>query len=125
MDNHWITAAPGRRDDRCVLITLSGEIDIRCSTVLEDTLRGCLALRRSSLVEFSGVTLLDSRCVRELAVHYQLGGGRMVLYDPSDDVLVGVTACGLEDWLDFVRPADLRPLPAEAEASFPHSQRRT
>jgi hypothetical protein len=24
-----------------------------------------------------------------------------------------------------VRPADLRPLPAEAEASIPHSQRRT
>jgi len=125
MENNWITAAPGRRDDRCALITLSGEIDVHCRTILEDTLRGCLAWRGSTLVELSGVTFMDSRCVRELAFHYQLGGGRMVLYDPCGDVLVGVAACGLEDWLDFVHPADPGPLPAEAEASIPHCQRRT
>ena len=125
MENNWITDAPGRRDDRCALITLSGEIDVRCRTILEDTLRGCLAWRESTLVELSGVTFMDSRCVRELAFHYQLGGGRTVLYDPSEDVLVGAAACGLEDWLDFVHPADPRPLLAEVEASIPHCQRRT
>ena len=45
---------------------------------------------------------MDSRCIQELAVNYQLGGGRMFLCDPSEDMEVSAAACDLKDWLDFV-----------------------
>jgi anti-anti-sigma factor len=90
------------RDDRPVMVKLSGELDVRYRRALEGTLRDCLASGRPTLVDLSEVTFMDSRCLRELAIHYQLGTGRVALCDPSQELEVGVAACELEEWLDFV-----------------------
>jgi anti-anti-sigma factor len=90
------------RDDRPVMVKLSGELDVRYRRTLEDTLGACLAAGRPTLVDLSEVTFMDSRCLRELAIHYQLGTGLVALCDPSQEVEVGVAACDLEGWLDFV-----------------------
>ena len=89
-------------DDRPVIVKLSGELDVRYRRTLEDTLRDCLASGRPTLVDLSEVTFMDAWCLRELAIHYQLGTGRVALCDPSQEVEVGVAACDLEEWLDFV-----------------------
>ena len=96
-----------QRDDPPVLVKLSGEFDIRYWRTLKNTLRDCLASGRRALVDLSEVTFMDSRCVWELAVYYQLGRGRIVLCNPSRHVGVSVAACDLEDWLDFIYTTEL------------------
>jgi anti-anti-sigma factor len=87
------------------LVKLSGEFDVSYHRILEDTLSDCLASGRLTLVDLSGVTFMDSRCVRELAFHYQLGEGRLALCYPSREVELSVTACDLESWIDFIYTA--------------------
>jgi anti-anti-sigma factor len=96
-----------QRDEQPLLVKLSGEFDIRYLRTLENMLRDCLASGRSTLVDLSEVTFMDSRCVWELAVYCQLARGRMVLSNPSQNVEVSVAACDLEDWLDFIDSAGL------------------
>ena len=86
-----------QRDEQPVLVNLFGEFDIRYLRTLENMLRDCLASGRSTLVDLSEVTFMDSRCVWELAVYYQLGRGRIILCNPSQDVRVSVAAYDLED----------------------------
>jgi anti-anti-sigma factor len=90
------------RDDGAVLVKLSGEFDVRYEKVLEDTLSDCLASGRPAFVDLSEVTFMDSRCVRDLAISYQLGEGRVALCDPSREVELSVAASDLEEWMDFV-----------------------
>jgi anti-anti-sigma factor len=90
------------RADGAVLVKLSGEFDVSCQKVLQDTLSDCLASGRFTFVDLSRVTFMDSRCVRELAVYYRLGEGRVALCDPSWEVELSVAACDLEEWIDFV-----------------------
>jgi anti-anti-sigma factor len=90
------------REDQAVLVRLSGEFDVRYEKILEDTLIDCLASGRPTLVDLSEVTFMDSRCVRELAIRYQLGEGRVALCDPSWEVELSVAASDLEEWMDFV-----------------------
>ncbi len=113
-----------QRDDQPVLVKLSGEFDIRYLRTLENTLRDCLASGRSTLVDLSEVTFMDSRCVRELAVYYQLGRGRIILCDPSQDVGVSEVACDLEDWIDFIYTTDLRLSPGYAAGSISQNAAR-
>ena len=87
------------------MVTLSGEFDVRYQAILEDTLSDCLASGRLTLVDLSGVTFMDSRCARELAIHYQIGEGRVALCDPSREVELSVAACDLEAWVDFIYTA--------------------
>src|SRR5918992_3319701 len=96
------TAQREGREDQALLVRLSGEFDVRYHRILEDTLVDCLASGRQTYVDLSGVTFIDSRCVRELAVHYQLGEGRLTLCDPSREVELGVAVWDLEGWIDFV-----------------------
>jgi anti-anti-sigma factor len=84
------------------LVKLSGDFDVRYHKILEDVLRKCVASGRPTLVDLSEVTFMDSRCVRELAFHHQLGQGSMALCDPSKEVELSVAACDLEEWIDFV-----------------------
>ena len=93
--------------DRPILVKLSGEFDVRCQKTLENTLSGCLASGRPALVDLSDVTFMDSRCLEELVVGCQLGKGRLVLCDPSQEVELGVAACDLEGWIDFVHTTGL------------------
>jgi anti-anti-sigma factor len=110
-----------QRDEQHVLVELSGEFDIRYLRTLENMLRDCLPSGRSTLVDLSEVTFIDSRCLWELAVYYQLGRGRMILCNPSQDVGVSVAACDLEDWLDFIYTTDLGLPPGCAAANISHS----
>jgi hypothetical protein len=64
---------------------------------------------------------MESRCVRELAFHYQLGGGRIALRDPSQGVKVSVAACDLEHWLDFVYTAGFGHPPDHVAAGLTHN----
>ena len=113
-----------QRDNQPELVKLTGEIDIRCRSALEDTLRDCLASGRQALVDLSEVTFMDSRCVWELAVYYQLGGGRIVLCNPSRHIGVSVAACDLEDWLDFIYTTDFRLSPGCAAGSISQNAAR-
>jgi anti-anti-sigma factor len=110
-----------QRDEQPLLVKLSGEFDIRYRRTLENMLRDCLASGRSTLVDLSEVTFMDSRCVWELAVYYQLGRGRIILWNPSQDVGVSAAACDLEDWLDFIYTTDLRLPPGCAAANISHN----
>ena len=111
-----------QRDEQPVVVKLSGEFDIRYLRTLENMLRDCLASGRSTLVDLSEVTFIDSRCVWELAVYYQLGRGRIILCNPSQDVGVSVAAYDLEDWLDFIYTTDdLRLPPGCAAANISHN----
>jgi anti-anti-sigma factor len=113
--------ASAQRDDQPVLVKLSGEFDIRYRRTLDNTLRDCLASGRLTLVDLSEVTFMDSRCVWELAVYYQLGRGRIILCNPSQDVGVSVAAYDLEDWLDFIYTTNLRLSPGCAAANISHN----
>ena len=95
----------GGNEGRPKLVKLAGEFDVRYHRILEDTLSDCLASGRPTFVDLSAVTFMDSRCVRELAIHYQLGEGRVALCDPSRELELSVAACDLEEWLDFVYPS--------------------
>jgi anti-anti-sigma factor len=88
--------------DGPMLVRLDGEFDVLYQKTLADTLVDSLASGRPTLVDLSGVTFMDSRCLRELVVYYQLGKGRVALCDPSHEVMLSVAACDLEDWFDFV-----------------------
>jgi anti-anti-sigma factor len=100
------------RGNRAMLVELAGEFDIRYHKVLENVLSRCLTSGRPTLVDLSRVTFMDSQCVRELAIHYQLGGGSLALCDPSREVEFSVAARDLEGWIDFVHTtARSRPVP--------------
>ena len=110
-----------QRDEQPELVKLSGEFDIRYLRTLENMLRDCLASGRSALVDLSEVTFMDSQCVWELAVYYQLGRGRIILCNPSKDVGVSVAAYDLEDWLDFFYTTDLGLPPGCVAANISHN----
>ncbi len=101
------TARRDRRGEQSILVKLSGDFDVRYHKILEDVLRKCVASGRPTLVDLSEVTFMDSRCVRELAFHHQLGQGSMALCDPSKEVELSVAACDLEEWIDFAHTTDL------------------
>jgi len=82
-------------------VALTGELDVRYQRILEDILDDCVSSGRFALIDLSGVTFMDSRCIRELAIQYLLSDGRLVLCDPSREVALSVAACELEDCLDF------------------------
>ena len=84
-----------------MLVKLCGEFDVLSHKILAGALSDCLASGRLTFVDLSGVTFMDSRCVQELAVHYQLGKERVALCDPSQELELSVAACDLEDWIDF------------------------
>jgi anti-anti-sigma factor len=101
------TAQRDMCEGRPILAKLSGELDVLYQKMLGDALGDCLVSGRSTLVDLSEVTFMDSRCVRELVVYYQLGKERVALCDPSQEVELSVAACDLEDWIDFIYTTDL------------------
>jgi anti-anti-sigma factor len=103
------TAQHKGRREQPMLVKLSGEFDVRYQKILEHAMSTCLASASSTFVDLSEVTFMDTECIRELVVHLQLGKGRLVLCDPSQEVELSVVACDLEKWTDFVYTTDLRP----------------
>jgi anti-anti-sigma factor len=103
------TAQHKGRRDQPMLVKLAGEFDVRYQKILEHAMSACLGASGSStLVDLSDVTFMDAQCIQELVVHLQLGKGRLVLCDPSQEVELSVVACNLEKWIEFVYTTDLR-----------------
>jgi len=83
-----------------VLVELTGEFDTCALEPLRGALGDALDCGLSTCVELSGVTFLDMRCNRELAVQCRLHGGHLVLCDPSWQVEARFKACGFQDQID-------------------------
>lgn len=84
-----------------VVLGLSGELDITNTTRLRAALTGALDSARFVFVDLSGVSFLDSSCLRELIVYHQLYEGRLALCRPSEQVKLSVAATEYEDWVTF------------------------
>jgi hypothetical protein len=77
-----------------VSLDLVGEFDTCDLEPLCEVLDGLLGLRGTTWVDLSGVTFLDLRCARELAINSELCGGRLVLRNPSWQAVSSLRACG-------------------------------
>lgn len=75
------------------LVELHGEFDLACLEALRQTLRRASDLGEPTFVDVSGVTFMDTLCLRELAA----GSGILSMCHPSRQFELGVAACGLEE----------------------------
>jgi STAS domain len=66
-----------------VSVGLVGEFDTYDLESLCEALDGQLGSKETDCVDLSGVTFLDLRCVRELAIRSHLCGGRLTLHNAS------------------------------------------
>jgi anti-anti-sigma regulatory factor len=80
-----------------ISIELSGELDIRDLEYLRSSLDNALSSGLTACVNLSGVSFLDVRCARELAIRVGLYGSRLQLHNPSWQVEASFRACGFED----------------------------
>jgi ABC-type transporter Mla MlaB component len=85
-----------RPDLAHVSLDLVGEFDTYDLTPLCEVLDGLLGSKETAYVDLSGVTLLDLGCARELAIRSDLCGGRLMLRNPSWQVVLSLRACGYE-----------------------------
>jgi anti-anti-sigma regulatory factor len=77
-------------------IELSGELDIRDLEYLRSSLDDASSSGLATCVNLSGVSFLDVRCARELAIRVRLHGSRVQLRNPSWQVEASFRACGFE-----------------------------
>jgi anti-anti-sigma regulatory factor len=76
-----------------VSVDLAGEFDAYDLKPLCEILDGLSGSRGTACVDLSGVTFLDLRCARELAIRSDLCGGRLVLRNPSWEAVSSLRAC--------------------------------
>ena len=81
-------------DIRRVSVGLAGEFDAHEKECLRQVLDALLSLRGEACVDLTGVTFLDLRCARELTSRSDLCGGRLMLRNPSWQVVSSLRACG-------------------------------
>ena len=81
-----------------LLVELWGEFDVFCIGELKRTLDDVSPRRRPAFVDLSGITFLDLRSARELAVRSILRPHRTAFVDPSPQVSATMAALGLEGW---------------------------
>ncbi len=86
-------------------VELSGELDVAATDGLREILGWASASGRSVAVDLSGVSFLDSACLRELVVHQRLRPGRVALCEPSPQVELSAAACGVEASIRFCSAA--------------------
>ena len=96
-------------------VELRGEWDLSSLRDLRETLDRVLDLRRSTIVDLSGITFLDLQSARELAVHSQLYA--LSLRSPSPQVTASLEAFRLEDWFRFHSDGDRNEPTAVSETS--------
>lgn len=84
-----------------ILVELFGEFDIATKRALRRTVSSVARWGLPVFVDLSGVTFLDSSCLRELAVQHKLHANHLTLCNPSWQVELSVTACDLEGWIEF------------------------
>jgi anti-anti-sigma regulatory factor len=80
------------------LVELRGEFDVFCLEELKGVLNDVSSSRGQILVDLSGVSFLDLRSARELAVRSLLRASRLTFLDPSPQVMATMKALGLEGW---------------------------
>jgi anti-anti-sigma regulatory factor len=80
------------------LVELWGEFDVFCLGELKGVLDGFSSRRGPVLVDLSGISFLDLRSARELAVRSLLCARRLTFLDPSPQVSATMGALGLEGW---------------------------
>jgi anti-anti-sigma regulatory factor len=90
-----------KRGKEGVLVELRGEFDRYNLEDLQETLNGVVALKRPTLVDLSGVTFLDVRTSRELAIRSLPDAHHLTLRNPSWQVRASMVACGLGAWVAF------------------------
>ncbi len=90
-----------QRREGGTLVELSGEFDLHDLERLRGALDEAPAPQHPAVVDLSGVTFLDIRTTRELAIRSRLHAPHMTLLSPSPAVLASVAACGLGDWFSF------------------------
>jgi anti-anti-sigma regulatory factor len=83
-----------------LLVELWGEFDVFCIGELERTLNDASSRSGPVLVDLSGITFLDLRSARELAVRSMLRAHRLIFLEPSRQVMATMKAIGLEGWPD-------------------------
>lgn len=84
-----------------ILVELFGEFDIVMGRALRTTVGSVARWGLPVFVDLSGVTFLDSSCLRELAVQHRLHANHLTLCNPSRQVELSVAACDLEGWVHF------------------------
>ena len=77
-----------------VSLDLVGEFDTYDLESLREVLDGLLNSKETVCVDLSGVTFLDLRCARELALRSHLCGGRLMLRNPSWQAVSSFKTCG-------------------------------
>jgi anti-anti-sigma regulatory factor len=80
-----------------ISIELSGELDLRDLEHLRSSLDDALSSGLATCVNLSGMSFLDVRCARELAIRARLHGSRLELRNPSWQVEASFRACGFEN----------------------------
>lgn len=98
-------------DQTVILVELFGEFDLGTRRALRTTVGSVARRGRTVIVDLSGVTFLDSACLRELAVQHKLHANHLALRDPSYEVELSVAVCDFEGWIDFHPSTDLTSRP--------------
>jgi len=84
-----------------VLVELHGEFDVACLWAFRRALRRATELREPTFVDVSGVTFMDTLCLRELAARDPAAR----VCRPSWQFELSVTACGLNETI-LILPDD-------------------
>ena len=87
-----------RKSGAGLLVELWGEFDVFCIGELRGILKYASSRRGPVLVDLSGITFLDLRSARELAVRPMLSAHRPIFLDPSPQVTATMAALGLDGW---------------------------
>jgi anti-anti-sigma regulatory factor len=95
-----------------LLVELWGEFDVFCIGELERALKDASSRRGPALVDLSGITFLDLRSARELAVRSMLRARHPTFLNPSPQVTATMAALGLEGWPNVPRGTGHRYSPA-------------
>ncbi|MFF8941487.1 STAS domain-containing protein [Streptomyces sp. NPDC014864] len=85
-------------DGACV-VTLAGEVDLDGSAHLRETLLSCLHTARVTVVDFGGVTFMDSSGINALITAHQTAeerGCRLSVAAPQDAVLRVLELVGVD-----------------------------
>jgi anti-anti-sigma regulatory factor len=89
-----IAARVGQLDVTRVSVDLAGEFDAYDFEPLCEVLDALVSSGEMACVDLSGVTFLDLKCARELAIRSDLCGGCLRLHNPSWEAASSFKACG-------------------------------
>ena len=106
-----------RQSGAGILVELWREFDLFSLARLREALNHVASLRRSTLVDLSGITFLDLLSARELAIRSQLYSHFLTFGTPSPEVTASTRAFGLEGWVRSEARGDRREPPVISEVS--------